>query len=365
MYKALFLPLLSIPSGHHQSADALMDRLNNLNIPIECKKIDILSYRLGKMEKLISTSYLKWIHRFPKTYSWLYQKLAYRSYLDDKSYWYYRLLFERTVQKIISLEKPDMIICTHALPSRIIDHLKSKQMMDTPVINVYTDFFINQVWGLHHVDAHFVSTYKMKSYLLEKGVSEEKIYVTGIPIHPSFQRASSMKRLGSKLTILISGGSMGVGTIEKLLQKLPKSNHIQYFVLCGKNEKLYHYLIGQNNTSVVPFPYIQSREKMNLLYEKADAMITKPGGVTISECINKKVPIFIYHTLPGQEEINLQQLSSLHLVRKLPSNIEKDEWMTYFFSTIKEYHERDLFEQFERQLSHLTPEKILMNYLTS
>ena len=43
---------------------------------------------------------------------------------------------------------------------------------------------------------------------------------------------------------------------------------------------------------------------MNVLYDKADAIITKPGGITITECLWKQVPIFVYEALPGPEEMN-------------------------------------------------------------
>lgn len=47
---------------------------------------------------------------------------------------------------------------------------------------------------------------------------------------------------------------------------------------------------------------------MNQLYNKADAILTKPGGVTISEALQKKLPILVHTSLPGQEEINLDYL---------------------------------------------------------
>jgi processive 1,2-diacylglycerol beta-glucosyltransferase len=53
---------------------------------------------------------------------------------------------------------------------------------------------------------------------------------------------------------------------------------------------------------------------MNDLYDQIDAILTKPGGVTISESLFKRKPIMIYDALPGQEEINLKQLKDLSLV---------------------------------------------------
>lgn len=48
---------------------------------------------------------------------------------------------------------------------------------------------------------------------------------------------------------------------------------------------------------------------MNILYEQADAILTKPGGVTIAESLYKRIPIMICNHLPGQEQINLQHLT--------------------------------------------------------
>ena len=37
---------------------------------------------------------------------------------------------------------------------------------------------------------------------------------------------------------------------------------------------------------------------MSALYDQVDAIMTKPGGVTISEVFQKQLPIFVHHYLP-------------------------------------------------------------------
>lgn len=143
---------------------------------------------------------------------------------------------------------------------------------------------------------------------------EDKIFITGIPIHPAF------KTLGCEIkqkNILISGGNMGTGSIRKLLHCLNPTGKVIYKVLCGKNTKLFHYVSEMKNNYMEPIPYISSKEEMNRLYEEASAIITKPGGVTITECLWKRLPIIVYEALPGQEEFNLDFLKeegfALHL----------------------------------------------------
>ncbi|USK35859.1 hypothetical protein LIT25_11480 [Bacillus sp. F19] len=66
MIKVLFLPFLQISSGHHHVADGMIESLSRKNGLFDCEKVDILSYRFGKIEALVSSIYLKWIHLFPR-----------------------------------------------------------------------------------------------------------------------------------------------------------------------------------------------------------------------------------------------------------------------------------------------------------
>lgn len=178
------------------------------------------------------------------------------------------------------------------------------------VINVYTDYFINDLWGLNGIDYHFAPSIHAKQELTSYGIPEHHILVTGIPVHPVFKEQTKQSGRNGKLNVLISGGNMGAGSMEKLLRSLHPTGDITYRVLCGKNKRLFQAVQQLNHQEIKGLPYMDSKEKMNHLYDEADAIITKPGGVTISECLWKKLPIFVYEALPGQEEYNLQYLKS-------------------------------------------------------
>lgn len=309
--KLLFLPFMQIPSGHHQVADTLIDECYRHTSKVNCDKIDMLSYSYGGIEKLVSSLYLSWINNFPNSYHWLYYHSSYKESFKSKRNALYTSFFMYFFKKLLNESNPDIIVCTHALPSGVASRLKQKNKINQTVINVYTDFFINRVWGLKGIDYHLTPSIQVKNYLLTKGIPESKIAITGIPVHPVFREKGTERRL-HKLSVLVTGGNLGVGGIEKLINKT--KGDIQFYVLCGKNEALYQRLDNNKQPHIIPFRYITSRKKMNNLYDNVDAVLTKPGGVTISECLMKQKPIFIYNPLPGQEKINVEQLLKLGVV---------------------------------------------------
>ncbi|MBM7649412.1 UDP-N-acetylglucosamine:LPS N-acetylglucosamine transferase [Bacillus ectoiniformans] len=323
--KILLLPLFRMPSGHHKAAEAIIGHLPVAEEQLEIKTIDVLSHFHGGLETAISRVYLQWINRKPSSYSKFYKSFM---YTDHPNIWSSLCLwnnyFEWKMEQLINKEQPDLIICTHCYPSKLLNNLKRKHKVHAPVINVYTDFFINSVWGKSDIDYHFVPHREAKEQLMKQfGLQEDRVYVTGIPVHPSLYQKEEMP---AEKYILIAGGNSGLGNLTAILTHLSESElFYSYKVLCGNNKKLYEWVSSLNHKSIEAIPYTSCRQQMNRYYEGAAAIITKPGGVTISEVLKKELPIFILECLPGQEELNVDYLNKHHLIYQLDLNqpIEK------------------------------------------
>ncbi len=321
MKKILFLPFLQMRSGHHQVAEALMDIVKKQTEGIIVKKVDLISYANPTLEKMITSWYLKWIRYAPETYDLVYKKFFYSSSPTDHSFkWYYYFFFKK-MEQLLMEEKPDLIVCTHGFPSYLLSQLKRRRKCDVPVLNVYTDFFINSVWGREEIDYHFLPSKDVKDEFSKKyQMLEQRMVVTGIPVHQEISKNTKAGKSGDRPKILISGGNNGLGGIVKLLGESKQTSQCDFYVLCGKNHKLFNEILSWQVDHITPLPYISSRVEMNKLYEEMDAIVTKPGGVTISEALQKRLPVFVQSALPGQEEINLQYLTKKGLVFKLKQN---------------------------------------------
>ncbi|MFC3039339.1 glycosyltransferase [Virgibacillus xinjiangensis] len=348
MRKILFLPLLRLPSGHHHVAESIQQQLEQAEDEFTYEKVELISHSYGRAESIISTAYLSWIHSFPKFYSMVYQYGALRERAVNKRYLLYEWLFQKKILQLLLQTRPDVVICTHALPSYLLSRLKAKGAWNGKVVNVYTDYFINNLWGIKEINYHLVPSQQVKKYLMDRGVLPDHIIVSGIPIHPTLQTRKKSSGHSTGYTIIISGGNMGAGPMRELLHHLKPEGLVHYKVLCGKNFRLYHHLRHSGLSNVQPIPYISSKQKMNELYDAADAFITKPGGITVTECLWKKIPLFVYESLPGQEEINLKYLKEHGLASHLPS------WKNTTFSMekiiLEELMDSDRISRWVRQM---------------
>jgi UDP-N-acetylglucosamine:LPS N-acetylglucosamine transferase len=358
--KVLILPIFQMPSGHHQVADTVADFISEEFSGVSCRKKDFLTYCGPGMEALISKSYIKWIKYFPASYHYIYNQSMEVSASAKSENTFMKPMgdyFERKMLEMVAEEDPDVIICTHSFPSNVLNRLKMKGLIATPVINIYTDFFISNLWGKSSIDYHFTPNRESKELLTDKwNIPSDRVITTGIPIHHSLSVKSSAAPKNSK-RILVAGGNFGLGNMEDFILKI--NNKMELTVLCGNNEKLFKLLKSKNYSNVNVYSYIASREKMNELYNQVDAVITKPGGLTVSEALAKGLPIFTVHALPGQERGNLEYLKKKRLIYQLSEEeLAKGEILQILENEIKK-------TKYEKQIVHylsgieMPPEKAL------
>ncbi|MED2974506.1 galactosyldiacylglycerol synthase [Fictibacillus sp. B-59209] len=360
MKKILFLPFLQMPSGHHQAAEALIDMLKIRKKDIVLKKVDLLSYMNVSLEKMVTGTYLKWIKLMPGTYDLVYKNFTYSTMRKVHSFKGYEILFLKKMEKLLEDEQPDVIVCTHSIPSYLLSALKRKGKCQVPVMNVYTDFFINDVWGREEIDYHFVPNQDMKSKLVtDHHISHKNIIVSGIPVHEQFTKTEKRSNESSRRKILISGGSSGLGDIYELITAAETSGAFDYFVLCGNNRKLYEKIRQLDADHIHPLPYIASRQEMNEWYDRVDAVVTKPGGITVSEALQKNLPIFVHSVLPGQEEINLEYLEEKNLVFRLERSQSIEEQLHRVLGNkpeLKKWHAAK--KAYEKGIEMLSPDQM-------
>ncbi|MCP8967229.1 MGDG synthase family glycosyltransferase [Ectobacillus ponti] len=236
-------------------------------------------------------------------------------YFMDKRYgtkatgWYMKL-GEKRLERILADQQPDIIITT--FPVGTVPELRKTKRHKFQLYTIVTDYCLHRTWLHEEIDRYYVATEAVKQKLLGNGVPEDRIQVSGIPIRKEFEAARSRQhRMGTDETgpayrrVLILAGAQGVvKNIAWIAKKLLQDQAVQLLIVCGRNKKLYRQLqalVMVYGARLRVFAYV---DNIHELYEAADIMITKPGGITLSEAVAKKLPAVLYKPVPGQEQEN-------------------------------------------------------------
>lgn len=305
----LFLSV-STGGGHHRAAEAIMERIEERYPGSRMRIVDTLRYVNPIIDKLIVGGYLRTVKKTPSIYRKIYNMSETRDNLNTLSINVNRML-SYGIESLIEEFKPSIIVCTHVFPLQMVSNLKKKGRIMVPVVTVITDFVTHSIWSHDNIEAYIVAHEYMKQELFKKGIPEQIVFPFGIPVKEEFlirkNRLEVLKQLGleDKPTFLITGGSLGFGEIRNTFRSLIGcSKDIQIIVVAGQNLALLKQLeklASETDKKVIICGYT---DRIADMMDAADFIITKPGGLTVSEALVKELPIFIISPIPGQEERN-------------------------------------------------------------
>ncbi len=350
--------------GHMTAANALKDYIKSQQPDSEVMIEDTLQYVSPFLNKAVTGGYVYMAKNTPILYGSVYSSTDKKTPLN-KTVELTTTILRNKLYPLVEQFSPDIVITTHPFAAEMITALKTRGLVNLPVINIITDFAVHKAYISDGVDAYIVSSREMVDDIVSRGVSRMRVYPYGIPVKPVFfndiDREEAFRNEGldpGLPTILIMAGSFGVTDILKIYHKIVKSpEDFQVIVITGKNEKLYEtferYLnkISIRNTLLelkeltrskpLPHEKIIKRKKpvkaTKLMYyttevEKymhmADMIVTKPGGLTVSESIAVGLPMAIFKAIPGQEEQNAEFLVKKNMAVRLEKNNSCTELIT-------------------------------------
>ena len=303
----------SAGAGHRKAAEAVYNYLKehykglDLTIIDALKKTNLFfssSYNWG-YNLLINRAIFIW-----RLFFWL-TDFRYLRPITRRIATFVNWVNTRKFLKFLIQENPDFIISTHFLPSEIICLLKNRQKIKSKLITVITDFGVHPYWISKGTDIYVVASGLTKERLIREGIAQDAIKVFGIPVEAKFSRKLDKTELCKKLdldenkfTVMLMTGSFGIGPLEEITEALHKE--AQVLVVCAKNKKVYEKLKNKNLSNVRVFGFIDNVEELMAV---SDLIITKPGGLTISELLNMELfPLFVSR-IPGQESANVEVLA--------------------------------------------------------
>jgi processive 1,2-diacylglycerol beta-glucosyltransferase len=318
MFDKVLILSASAGAGHVRAAEALQKAFTQTRASREVLHVDALDYTNKVFHHLYSKAYVEMVNRMPEAMGWLYDYMD-KPWKNERRRLALDKLNTRPLVKLLMDFNPEIVICTHFLPSEIMSWLKAKKQIACPQAIVVTDFDVHAFWLCRHYEQYFVAMDETRVHMEKLGIDPSRITVTGIPIDPVFSIAKDKKEMRvkhglapEKTTIMVSAGGFGVGRVEDLCACLSELQHeAQAIVLCGRNEKLrkkLDTLKAKFSGSRVTFFNLGFTTLVDELMSASDILLGKPGGLTTSEALAKGLAFVIVNPIPGQEERNSDHL---------------------------------------------------------
>ncbi|MBE7047821.1 MAG: glycosyltransferase [Ruminococcaceae bacterium] len=307
--KVLFL---SVPTGqgHHQTAKAVLEYFKE-NENVECRFLDLVDNTSPFLAESLQKGYLLSTKVTPKMYGTFYDMADRRDISKNSNMGkLVKSVFNKKLLKYLKLYDPDIIVATHVLSAIAMTYIRKKYPLRAKIVAIVTDFALHPFWEEADIDYYVIASELLEFQALKKGLAASKLKPFGIPISPHFgvclpkQEARAQLGLENCFTILLMMGSMGYGNnVFDAIRSLDNMKEkFQLLVVCGNNSKLKTRIDAMHKKkTIITYGYTN---EVSTLMDAADCIITKPGGLSTSEALAKKLPIIMMDPIPGQEDRN-------------------------------------------------------------
>lgn len=330
--RVLFLSVTA-GHGHNQTAKAAMDYLKQRNV--DCAMLDTYEYINPILSESIARGYLISTKFTPAVYGRLY-RLAEKREKSNSKFSITKITNSVLTRKLVSYineeYKPDVIVCTHIFSAQIATHMKQQRKIDCITIGIVTDYTIHPFWEETELDYYITANEQLNHQIIKKGIPLEKVKPFGIPIHMKFateltpSEARKLLAIDDKTTICMMGGSMGYVNVLPLIRKIDALDiDFQIISICGNNKKLKGKIdsIAQKiNKKIYNYGFV---DNVDVMMDASDLIITKPGGLTVSESLAKRLPMILINPIPGQEDRNVEFLLNNGLAMNISKTFPLDE----------------------------------------
>jgi 1,2-diacylglycerol 3-beta-galactosyltransferase len=304
--------------GHRSTANAIAEALRETHGQ-ECE-VDIINPlddpHAPAFFRENQNDYDKMVREMPELYKLGYQVSESRL-VGDLIKGTFTLALFNVLREIIHQKKPDVIVCTYLFFQGILSAVFAVEKRHIPLLTIVTDLETVQSLWFHPVaDLCLVPTQTVYDLAIEAGLPPEKVIITGIPVRPELMkgdqdRISLRQSLGwrSDLFTVLAVGSKRV---EHLYDALRVLNHsglpVQLVVVAGGDDERYrNFQETQWHVETHCYNFVT---EMGTFMRAADCILSKAGGLIVSESLACGLPLILIDVIPGQETGNANHVVS-------------------------------------------------------
>ena len=286
----------------------------------DSRVLDGLSFVSRKASKFVS----RWHTRFYRHYPQLY-KAGYMSAEEEDGrpaprhnpVETYLSRGARRLARYLQAERFDAVVCVHVIPALMMTMLRQNGGAPMPFCFVATDYTCSPTVGSCTPDICVIPHAELAEEFIHCGIAADTLLPAGIPTRSVFaaptDRAAARQELSLPAEgrhILLMSGSIGCGPMSALARQLdellPEGDFAT--VLCGSNRQM---LYAIQMRSLLRVQAVGFTSRVAQYMDSADLLVSKPGGISITEAACKGVPMLLADLVGGCETRN-QAFFSAH-----------------------------------------------------
>jgi len=311
----------SFGAGHDAAAREIALRLESRGYTT--RTWDIVDLMPGHLGRILRAGYLRQIQSLPATWSWTLNRLERHPALARTAS---RALGSADAALLaIAADGADTIVSTHPA-SQALGNLKAQRLITSPVVTYLTDMSVHPLWVHPSVDVHLALNELPAREARDRGARDVRVVRPVVPADfatpggASTSSSESRQAFGLPLDerlVLVTGGSCGIGELERAAAEIAATGLAIPVVLCGRNHRLLQRIRASG--SAIGLGWI---DDMPSLLNAVDAVVQNSGGFTSLETLAAGVPILTYRCISGHGETNARALDQAGLVPWIRDHVD-------------------------------------------
>jgi processive 1,2-diacylglycerol beta-glucosyltransferase len=206
----------------------------------------------------------------------------------------------------------DLVAATQYNALEVASDWKANTGRSLRLACVITDYDTYPLWAKRAADLFLVAHEDLVAPLERLGVSRDRIRASGIPVATAFHEPREPRRTRADLGLrqdrpvaLVFGGGVGAGPMQDCIRSALDARGWQVVAVCGRNEGLRRHLVPLAQSQPARLRVLGYREDVAALMAASDMVITKGGGLSLTEALYTGARVIAMPSLPGQERANI------------------------------------------------------------
>ena len=314
--KKILITYATYGNGHKAIAEYIANYLKDEEYDI--KLLNIMDYTGFLCNTTLKAFNFVYNHRLEHLFSFFYQTADNNLNVKLYNFLFKKVIYNKKIKRAFIDYNPDLVISSHFYGNNAAYNLIKSGLIDSKIITIITDYAYHKFWTSNNdPDEIFVVANEIvKKDMIEKKVKSKHIYPYGLPFDiMKYNNVAPKEKLlkkynissNKKVILFFMGGGNGSTAYLKYYKALAKMElkNTEIIVVCGKNEDIKEtvedikYKYKRKNIHVLGF--------VNNVYELlkiSDLVISKPGGATVTECLETKNVMLVLPGIGGQENYN-------------------------------------------------------------